>query len=346
MIEWYSVGHHGINPMKGELLVEFKEFFSMMKNWISDGADVLYFFKDLVAMITDVTEDERGTSKDPSTKLSKESTLRSYAKEVRLWALPTFLSDTQMKKAVHNTCTLSSGPAALPAISADINTGYALGSCPGRYQCARCRHQVPLTANTVMHRTHLPLPKWLWVIYLETCDKRGISALTLTGKIPVSYETAWHILHRICKAMEKRDAQYTLGRIIEFGDSYFGAKVNGKEGCGAGSQDVFFAVGKDEVGQPKYLKMQSKPNIQISFVQKFVDENLETSSVVETGDFRSFRKSLQIITCIRLKISPLTVGIWSESTGSSTIQRHSSMALIWNQWQTPANVSEWILLSL
>ena len=60
--------------------MEFKEFFSMIKNRISDGADVPYFFKDLIAMITDVMEDEWGTPKDPSTKLSKESTLRSYAK--------------------------------------------------------------------------------------------------------------------------------------------------------------------------------------------------------------------------------------------------------------------------
>jgi hypothetical protein len=79
-IEWYSVVHHGTNLRKGDYFVEFKEFFSMMKKRISDGADVPYFFKDLVAMITDVTEDEWGTPKDPSTKLSKESTLRSYAK--------------------------------------------------------------------------------------------------------------------------------------------------------------------------------------------------------------------------------------------------------------------------
>ena len=72
--------HHGTNLLKGELLVEFKEFFSMMKNRISDGADIPYFFKNLIAMITDVAEDEWGTPKDPSTKLSKESTLRSYAK--------------------------------------------------------------------------------------------------------------------------------------------------------------------------------------------------------------------------------------------------------------------------
>lgn len=52
----------------------------MMKNRISDGADIPYFFRDLIAMITDVAEDEWGTPKDPATKLSKESTLRSYAK--------------------------------------------------------------------------------------------------------------------------------------------------------------------------------------------------------------------------------------------------------------------------
>ncbi|WP_230975030.1 hypothetical protein [Aminipila luticellarii] len=56
------------------------KYFSMLKNRISDGADVPYFFRDLIAMITDVAEDEWATPKDPSTKLSKESTIRSYAK--------------------------------------------------------------------------------------------------------------------------------------------------------------------------------------------------------------------------------------------------------------------------
>lgn len=52
--------HHGTNLGKGKCLMEFKEFFSMMKNRISDGADIPCFFRDLIAMITDVTEDEWG----------------------------------------------------------------------------------------------------------------------------------------------------------------------------------------------------------------------------------------------------------------------------------------------
>jgi len=63
----------------------------------------------------------------------------------------------------------------------------------GRYQCKHCRHQTTLTANTVMHRTHLPLTKWFWAIYLVACDKRGISALALSGKSRLVTK-----LHGIC----------------------------------------------------------------------------------------------------------------------------------------------------
>ena len=60
--------------------MEFKEFYSMMKNRISNGADVPRFFRELVSMITNVTENEWNTPKDPSSKLTNESTLRTYAK--------------------------------------------------------------------------------------------------------------------------------------------------------------------------------------------------------------------------------------------------------------------------
>lgn len=169
--------------------------------------------------------------------------------------------------------------------------GYALNR-PGRYQCAKCRCQTSLTANTVMHRSHLPLIKWFWAVYLVACDKRGISALTLAGKISVSYETAWYLLRRIRKAMEARDSQYTLSGIIEFDDSYFGAKIKGKEGRGAGNQGVFVAVGKNSEGHPQYLKMQITENIKKPAVTSFISKNFELGSIVQTDAFSSYRKPL------------------------------------------------------
>lgn len=59
--------------------MEFKTLFSILKKHLADGDDVPYFFRELMAMITTVTEDEWGTGKDPSVKLSDE-TIRSYTK--------------------------------------------------------------------------------------------------------------------------------------------------------------------------------------------------------------------------------------------------------------------------
>lgn len=169
--------------------------------------------------------------------------------------------------------------------------GYALGRTR-RYQCAKCRKQTSLTAGTALHRSHLPLRKWFLAMYLVVCDKRGISALSLAGKIEVSYDTAWNLLRRIREAMKNRDANYMLEGFIEFDDSYFGAKIKGKAGRAAGNQAVFVAVAKDADGKPQYLKMRVTDNVQSGAVKEFADGNMKFGSVIETDGFSSYRKPL------------------------------------------------------
>lgn len=162
----------------------------------------------------------------------------------------------------------------------------------GRYQCASCRHQTSLTANTVMHRSHVPLTKWFWAIYLVACDKRGISALALAGKIEVCYETAWNMLRRIRAAMEMRDEHYILGGFVELDDAYFGAGIKEKAGRAAGNQGVFVAVSKDNKGHPTYLKMKVTENIQKPAITDFVSKNIALGSTVQTDGFNAYRKPL------------------------------------------------------
>lgn len=161
-----------------------------------------------------------------------------------------------------------------------------------RFQCRSSRHQTTLTANTMMHHSHLPLTKWFWAIYLVACDKRGISVLTLSDKIEVSYETAWYMLCRIRRAMESRDEQYYLEGIVEFDDSYFGAKLKGGTGRGADNQAVFIAVSKDIENHPLYLKMHISENVQSISVKGFMEKNVVAGSTVETDVFPSYRKPL------------------------------------------------------
>lgn len=71
--------------------MEFKTLFPILKKYLADDADVPCFFRELMAMVTTVTEEEWGSSKDPSTK-TKDETLRTYAKGVfhRNWRKPSF----------------------------------------------------------------------------------------------------------------------------------------------------------------------------------------------------------------------------------------------------------------
>lgn len=70
-------------------MIEFKTLFPVLKKHLADGDDVPHFFREIMAMITTVTEEEWGTGKDPSEKCSDE-TIRSYTKR----KLPKKLAET------------------------------------------------------------------------------------------------------------------------------------------------------------------------------------------------------------------------------------------------------------
>ncbi len=72
--------HRGAIYGKGVIVnVEFKTLFDILKKYMADGYDVPQFFRELMALITTVSEEEWGTNKDPSAKLS-DNTIRSYTK--------------------------------------------------------------------------------------------------------------------------------------------------------------------------------------------------------------------------------------------------------------------------
>ncbi len=64
------------------------------------------------------------------------------------------------------------------------------------FECTACKTQVSTTANTVMHRTKLPLRYWLLVFYWiasgEKCSARKISKT-----LSLNYRTASLLLHKI-----------------------------------------------------------------------------------------------------------------------------------------------------
>lgn len=141
-----------------------------------------------------------------------------------------------------------------------------------------------------MHRTHLPLTIWFWAIYLCVTDKRGISAVQLSRTLGVSYDSAWHLLDRIRKAMgRQRDEHYKLSSIVEM-DDYFvgGPSHDGKRGRGTDKAKAVAAISKTEGGVPLFVRMKAVEDFKRETLQQIVDQYLTGQTKVECDGYQSY----------------------------------------------------------
>lgn len=156
------------------------------------------------------------------------------------------------------------------------------------FQCKQCRHQTSLTANTIFHKTHTPLKKWFWAVYLVGSDKRGCSATQLSKKIEVSYPTAWLIIHKIRKAMQDQDAPYKLNHFIEMDDAYFGSKSKGKRGRGASNKSKVIIAVENRGNYAGNVKMHVVDHIDFNNLNEFVGYNIEPHQTIKTDAYPSY----------------------------------------------------------
>jgi transposase-like protein len=99
---------------------------------------------------------------------------------------------------------------------------------PGLFQCNACRGQFTVTTGTIMHRSRISLVKWVLAFHLMCSSKKGVSALQIKRQLRLgSYQTAWHLCHRIRYAMTQGPLAGKLGAmggIIEADETYVGGK--------------------------------------------------------------------------------------------------------------------------
>ena len=157
------------------------------------------------------------------------------------------------------------------------------------YHCSKCGHQVSATANTIFHKSHIPLTKWFVAIYLMARDKRGISCAKLSRDISVSVPAAWLMLHKLRKAMGDRDAGYMLSKIVEVDDAYFGAPdEGGKRGRGTDKTPGLIALQVDGAGRPQYVKMCVVDNLQGGTLAAAIKSMVVPGSEIRTDGLSSY----------------------------------------------------------
>jgi transposase-like protein len=158
------------------------------------------------------------------------------------------------------------------------------------YQCKDCRYQASLTAGSVMHKTRTPLMVWFWTIFMVACDKRGHSALSISKELKISYWIAWTLLQKIRRAMAEQDRRYKLKGIVELDDAYWGDKDKGKKrGRGTTKSKVLVAVSTDtQKEHAGFVKMDVVKKLNQETVNKFVRENIEPGSKIQTDDLNIY----------------------------------------------------------
>jgi hypothetical protein len=159
------------------------------------------------------------------------------------------------------------------------NDGYRLSSRPRIIQCAVCRRQSSITAKTLFHRSHIPLPIWFLAIYLISQDKGGTSASRLKHQLGISYPTAWFLIQRLHYAMSRRDENLTLAGYIELDEAFFGGrhKSGGRRGKppSHNKQQVLVLV-ESEGKQAGNLVMRAIAGDQMDDLKPIIAEKIES----------------------------------------------------------------------
>ena len=160
------------------------------------------------------------------------------------------------------------------------------------WQCSSCRHQVSVTAGTVLHRTRTPIRLWFWAAYLTSTGTPGISALQLQRQLGLRrYETAWMMLHKLRRAMVARERSPLTG-VIEVDEAY----VGGIDSARHGGRDVFgtaaIVVVAIEVrgnGSGR-ARMEVLGDLSADALCGFVEDNVARGATVLTDAWQGYKR--------------------------------------------------------
>lgn len=90
----------------------------------------------------------------------------------------------------------------------------------GFYRCNACKEDFTVRTGTIFERSHVPLHKWVYAMYLLVTARKGISSLQLAKEIGITQKSAWFVLHRLREACGPKLEK--LRGVIEIDETYVG----------------------------------------------------------------------------------------------------------------------------
>jgi transposase-like protein len=124
----------------------------------------------------------------------------------------------------------------------------------GYYRCNACNEGENFTVrtNTVMERSHIPLNKWVYAMYLLVTARKGISSMQLAKEIGVTQKSAWFMLSRLREACGGDDEIDKLRGEVEIDECFVGGLEANKH------ESKRLRAGRGGVGKTAVLGMRER----------------------------------------------------------------------------------------
>ena len=165
----------------------------------------------------------------------------------------------------------------------------------GYYRCPDCRKVFTVRTGTIFERSHVPLDKWLFSMYLMASSRKVVSSLQLSKELGITQKSAWFLLQRLREALGKDDDDQGggfLSGIIEADETYIGGKEANKHEskklkAGRGAVGKMAVMGMRERGGK--VRAHALRNTTASAIQSAVKDAVAPGSVLCTDEHASYR---------------------------------------------------------